>query len=305
MSEPKTVKPIEANEFNGSLITLGKIQPIKDRATGVCKGGYSAFTSYNGSACFLKFPKQLVAPFGGALAEFDASTTKSSEPKITLPLNVDSDPDFLEKLKKCDEHILNLCYEQVLKDSTPFSLGSPSKDPTTLKILLGSKYKPMVKSNVDKKDPSIVHPPYINCSILYNASADTFETQFYDSKGAQFTCSGNKNNPNYILNKIPKGSRCSVLCTPSMHYTNLGTGITWKVKQVRVFPQEKLILDRCLLDEEYNEPEGSKANVADVSAQLSNTHLVSDPELTELVVETEDNNGKGEDPNMTSEEMFD
>lgn len=270
--------------------------------------GLSASLTYGGKRFYLRLPSQMQAPFG-ASAPFtgsnDGATDPSSEQSegkgnFTLQLSVsDNLSDFLEKAKRFDDYILDQATKSAVTNGDAWGRGGKSSSYETLKGIMDDRYKSFVKN--PKNTPSqhgIKYPPTIRAQLKTDATRTNFTTEFYSKEtildtesGAQvpkeLVVSTDPDSPDYIRKVIPSQSRCSALLSASIWVTGGGFGVTWKVEQVRVFPNSTLPKGKCLLTAEPEEALESDPEEATNATETSNVEVEEENEV-EVEVEVEE-----------------
>ena len=232
MSKPATPIVLSVNEWNTGGIRY--MQPkVNDR------GGKSINMISTQSGRSLHISTPLMMTWG--ISDF-VDEKGESDGKYSMSLNFPNDDyatpattDFLDKLKKFENQIL----DDAVKHSEAWFGEEMSRE------VAKHTFFPFLKYTKDKqtKKTDFSKPPAIRAKVPnYN---NRWAVEIYDTKGKMlFPCDNENMTP---MDFVPKKSNVAcVLQCGGLWFGGKGWGITWKLNQCVVKPQETLsVFGRC------------------------------------------------------------
>lgn len=256
MSE-STTTIYNSETFDPSKLTFGL---AKKNKTGTSE---NISINYDGNRLYIS-TKKMRSPFGASNnAKLVAETGGAI--KWTCQLELDADKNFLKKLEKFDEMML----ETSIKNMEFYTswVGGKSKVPN--RDVAESKHNRIVRDPEPKDKDAPKYPPNMRVQLPSKTNEKTGEVTFtfdvYDKD--RKLLSGLTPNPDdgvkYIGNAIPPKSMVVTLMYPMGWKTSsTGFGVTWRVEQVRVYPGSNIPKGICLLnDADDPDDSGDENNV--------------------------------------------
>ena len=239
-TQNQTFKSFEVVDFldiDTSKITLSNPKPNN-------YGGSYAALRYDGKTLYVRYDAR-ICPFG-----ISSNTNKKGEvtgysTSISLKKN---DPYFI-KAREIDDFFIERCID----NSVLWGLGGSKTEKVDLSSIVGyddkgdkGKWKRILKYayKIDKITNERVYKDYPP-RMEFSVPDDKMKCRFFDDDG----------NPSLTFN-IPNWSHISVLALwGSVALGTWGASIKPKAQQIRVFTNNSLDFDNCLLDEDDDEDE--------------------------------------------------
>lgn len=306
MSGETNFSLVDIRNWNVSKVTFSALKPLKNGLSS------SARIYYEGKSFYLRFPK-MSTPFGIQLVNIDKEKDKKDQsnedkkdkqtneiPKWSLQASFkqgEPDPDnMLEKCVAFDDCVVtHACNPENVTQWTQIPVATiiKQKDLESKKDIVSTKYKPMVKYQTDKKTGVVVdkYPPFIRVGVPTQfGKPNVFNCSIYDKSGQELHPSTDPESDQFISKLVPNMSESSMIITPSVWANTSGFGVTWKLVQLKVYPSNRQLPKKCLLQEDPSDQpeessEGSSNQTNDPSEDPScdGFEMQQEPETTPVV----------------------
>ena len=243
-------KPVSSNMYTLDTFhpTSSNISIVNFKANAVSKLGESGVFKHNGDY-FSVILKDLQTPFGAKLVEIanQNSSSANQKPKYALTFSVPEDSSLHIMFDELDEAVYS--YLDIPNPITDRIVGKNNKGVRKSRQAFESLYKSILKDG--KEVEGTKYDRTFTASITPEG---VFTTEFYD-KGSNLLSvtydSENRNDPTYLSNVCPKGSKCNILMSPQFWKSGDNFGIKWQLRQVKVFvPEVNIVKGQCVLDDD-------------------------------------------------------
>ena len=263
-------------------ITLGAIKPNKFQ-------GSSVPIRYKGKALYVSYASH-TCPFGASASKEEKDEYKQTyalgkkitgyTTSIQCEKDYESDP-YYQKSVELDKFFI----EQCIQNSVAWGLGGSKTKPIAREAIEGyddkgdnGKWKRLVKYAYKKNGTEKIYTEYaprlefglLTDNIKESRDADgkivqfaTFKTNFFNAEGEKVSdvtadSTGSRGESNSIAACLPNWCKISVLGQwTSISLGTYGASLKPKACQIRVFPNERLNNDECMLggDNEDTDPD--------------------------------------------------
>ncbi len=263
-------------------ITLGAIKPNKFQ-------GSSVPIRYKGKALYVSYASH-TCPFGASASKEEKDEYKQTyalgkkitgyTTSIQCEKEYENDP-YYQKAVELDKFFI----EQCIQNSVAWGLGGSKTKPIAREAIEGyddkgdnGKWKRLVKYAYKKNGTEKVYTEYaprlefglLTDNIQESRDADgkivqsaTFKTNFFNAEGEKINnvtadSTGSRGDSNSIATCLPNWCKISVLAQwTSISLGTYGASLKPKASQIRVFPNERLNNDECMLggDNEEEDPD--------------------------------------------------